>query len=65
MPIIQAGKNKDLVKINKFFITSSLLKEIKEYCEWASVDIDSFFEQSAEFILKKDAEWKKYKKNKP
>ena len=43
---------------------ANLLKEIKEYCEWASVSIDSFFEQSAEFILKKDTEWKKFKKNK-
>ena len=65
MPIIQSGKNKELVKVNKFLINSNLLKEIKEYCEWALVDTDSFFEQAAEFILKKDTEWKKFKKNKP
>lgn len=64
MPIIQSGKNKELVKVNKFSINSNLLKDIKEYCEWASVDIGSFFEQAAEFILKKDTEWKKFKKNK-
>ena len=64
MPIIQSGKTKEFVKVNKFLINSNLLKEIKEYCEWASVSIDSFFEQSAEFILKKDTEWKKFKKNK-
>lgn len=64
MPIIKSDKNKKFEKI-KFSINSSMLAEIKEYCKWASVnDIGMFFEQAAEFILKKDKEWKKHKKNK-
>lgn len=63
MPIVKAEKTKKLVKVDKFSIDSSLLEEVKEYCKWASVDIGIFFEQAAEFILKKDLEWKKYKKS--
>ncbi|EKD45253.1 MAG: hypothetical protein ACD_69C00365G0002 [uncultured bacterium] len=66
MPIIKSVKAKKLEKI-KFEIDFNLYSEIKEYCKWASVDSDDigmFFEQAAEFILKKDADWKKYVKGK-
>lgn len=64
MPIIKSDVSKELEKV-KFLIAVSLHKEIKEYCKWATVkDIGIFFEQAAEFILKKDTEWKKYKKTK-
>jgi hypothetical protein len=64
MPIIQSDKSKEIEKI-KFYVSSSLLSEIKEYCTWASIeDVGTFFEQAAEFVLKKDMEWKKYKKSK-
>jgi hypothetical protein len=66
MPIIKLDKAKELEKV-KFLISSSILTEIKEYCKWASIDegdIGVFFEQAAEFILKKDHEWKKHKKDK-
>lgn len=65
MPIIKFNKNKKLEKVGKFSIESNLLKEIKDYCKWAEIDdIGLFFAQSAEFVLKKDMEWKKYKKEK-
>ena len=64
MPIIKQDKSEKDIKI-KFSVKPSLLNEIKEYCKWVSVnDIGIFFEQEAEFILKKDQEWKKYKKDK-
>lgn len=62
MPIINSRKTKEVENM-KFKINSCLVKEINEYCKWASVgDIGLFFEQAAEFILKKDTEWKKHNK---
>jgi hypothetical protein len=64
MPIIKSDKSKETEKV-KFLINSSVLSEIKEYCTWTSIeDLGVFFEQAAEFILKKDMEWKKHKKSK-
>ncbi len=64
MPLIKSDKSNEPKKV-KFLINATLLNEIKEYCKWASIDENSigvFFEQAAILILKKDAEWKKYKK---
>jgi len=66
MPIIKHDKSEKDVKV-KFSVNPSLLSEIKEYCKWANIkdgDIETFFEQAADFVLKKDTEWKKYKKSK-
>ena len=64
MPIIKSTKNTKTEKV-KFSIDSDVIKEIKQYCDWASVkDIGIFFEQAAEFVLNKDSEWKKHKKTK-
>ncbi len=64
MPIIKSDKSKEMEKV-KFLINSALFAEVKEYCSWASVeDIGIFFEQAADFILKKDKEWRKYNKDK-
>ncbi len=63
MPIIKPGKTKP-EKV-KFLMDSRIVSEVKDYCSWAKVDYpDLFFAQAAEFVLKKDVEWKKYKKNK-
>ena len=66
MPIIKQDKSDKDVKV-KLLVNSKLFNEIKEYCKWASIkdeNIEIFFEQAAEFVLKKDSEWKKYKKSK-
>jgi len=62
MPIIKSIKKTKTEKV-KLSIDSDLIKEVKQYCDWASVkDINIFFEQAAEFVLNKDSEWKKHKK---
>jgi hypothetical protein len=65
MPIIKQDKSEKAIKF-KFSLKPSLLNEIKDYCKWANInnDIETFFEQAADFVLKKDSEWKKYKKSK-
>ena len=62
MPIIKSDKSKKTEKV-KFIVDSSLLSEINDYCKWAKVDdIGVFFAQAAEFVLKKDKDWKKHNK---
>jgi len=66
MPIIKQDKSEKPIKV-KLSVNYNLLNEIKEYCKWANIkdgDIETFFEQAADFVLKKDIEWKKYKKSK-
>lgn len=64
MPIIKSTKNTKTEKV-KFSIDSDVIKEVKQYCDWASVkDMDIFFEQAAGFVFNKDSEWKKHKKTK-
>lgn len=42
----------------KLLINSDILKDVKEYCEWAKTNENDFFEQAAKFIFNKDREWK-------
>lgn len=64
MPIIQSEKRTKPQKI-KFIIDANLLDEIKGYCAWAKVENEgAFFIQAAEFVLRKDKEWKMYKRKK-
>jgi len=61
MPIIKAGKIKDIKKI-KILIDNILLENIDSYMKWAGTDdYSSFFSQAAEFVLKKDKEWRRDK----
>ena len=49
----------------KITINSDVAKDIKEYCVWANVSENQFFEQAAKFIFNKDRDWKnKDKKHK-
>lgn len=62
MPIIKSSNTKKSQKI-KLIIDHELLDEIRKYCSWAKVENENvFFIQAAEFVLKKDSDWKKYKK---
>ena len=63
MPIIQPKKSKKPEKI-KFILDPKLSDELKEYCSWAKADYETFFNQAAGVVLKKDMDWKKYKKSK-
>lgn len=43
-------------------IQESIADEAKTYCDWANISqLDDFFEQAAQYIFKKDKEWKQYK----
>jgi hypothetical protein len=50
----------------KIKLTTSLLNEIEQYCEWAGFtdDVNHFFVNAATFVLTKDKEWKAFKKTK-
>ena len=63
MPIIEPNKTKETEKI-KISINKNILAEVRKYCEWIKVNEEIFFEQAAEFVLKKDKDWTKYKKGK-
>ncbi len=57
MSIIKAKlKNqKEQLRIN---IESPIFDQIKNYCKWADIQkYDEFFEQAAEYVLKKDKAW--------
>lgn len=62
MAIIKVKKTSSKEKI-KEELSSDILKEIKEYCAWASVDDVGFFiEEAARFVFSKDKEWKEHQK---
>jgi hypothetical protein len=42
----------------KIVISADVLKDVKEYCEWAKVNESEFFEQAAKFVFNKDKDWK-------
>lgn len=63
MPIVQPKKDKKPKKA-KFLIDPKLADEIDAYCDWAKADHEAFFTQAAELVLKKDKDWKQYKKGK-
>ena len=64
MPIIKLNKSDKPEKI-KFYIEAKLLAEINEYCSWIKLeDKGIFFTQAAEFLLKKDKDWKLHQKKK-
>lgn len=63
MPLISERKEekKETVSIE---IQSDVLNDINNYCKWAKVNMNVFFEEAAKFIFKKDKEYKSYLKNK-
>jgi len=48
--------DREQIRIN---IDATVAKLARAYCDFAGIKkIDEFFEQAAEFILKKDKQWK-------
>jgi len=65
MPLIKSN-NKSAKKYIRLSLSDSVLEEAKNYCQWANIGkLDDFFELTAQFIFKKDPEWKRFKKSKP
>lgn len=59
MAIISGNQEKTKEKI-KAEISSDTLKQIQQYCEWASInDLGFFIEEASHFVFSKDKEWKK------
>jgi hypothetical protein len=62
MAIIKNRNNqqKQLVKVK---INSGILTQVEQYCEWSGIfDLGYFFEEAAEYIFRKDVEWRQFKK---
>lgn len=56
-----AKADKTQIRIN---IDSKLVDMAKSYCDFAGIKkIDEFFEKAAEFVMKKDRDWKKHDKS--
>lgn len=62
MPIVKAKQKQDKTQI-RINIETQVFEAIKQYCDWAGVHKqDDFFEQAANYLLSKDADWKNYLK---
>jgi hypothetical protein len=63
MTILKAMKRDETVSINAKF-PKSLKEEIHDYCILAGIEaMQDFLTQSAEYILLRDKDWIKYKKD--
>ena len=50
----------------RIYTDKALIEEINQYCQWANLKkVDDFFEQAAEYILRKDKDWKSYQESQP
>jgi len=46
-------------------LQESVLEEARNYCRWANIQkIDDFFELAAQYIFKKDKDWKNHNSGK-
>lgn len=63
MPLIKPRERIKKEKIN-LNLNQKLLQESREYCAWAGIEnVDEFLEQAAAFVLEKDLDWRREKKN--
>lgn len=60
-----SSKKKPVEKGIELTLDSNLLDEINQYIKFAKLEsMDEFFSEAAKFVLSKDSDWKKAKKNK-
>ena len=53
--------NKPQKRYVRISLQTSVLEEIKLYCQWAKIQkLDDFFELAAQHIFKKDRDWKNH-----
>ena len=63
MSLIKPQKEK-IYTTTKVRLDQDLLCEIQKYCQWAGIkDINYFFEEASQFVLNKDMQWRKAKKD--
>ena len=59
MALLKPSSKSDKTQI-KINIDSNTIDKAKAYCDFAGIKkIDEFFEKAAEFVMKKDRDWKK------
>ena len=53
--------NKTTKKYVRISLQGSILEEVRNYCQWANIQkLDDFFELAAQYIFKKDRDWKNH-----
>lgn len=62
MAIISKRKTTEKEKI-KLDINKDIYIDIRKYCSWAEIEIDYFFEESAQYIFSKDKKWKEHNRS--
>ena len=59
MALLEASSKSDKTQI-RINVDSNTVDRAKAYCDFAGIKkIDEFFEKAAEFVMKKDRDWKK------
>ena len=62
MAILEATKRQQKQSV-KVSLDENLLERINRYCQWSGIDeLDSFIAQAAEFVFKKDKDWRAIEK---
>ncbi len=62
MPIIAAEQVQEKEKV-KIELDKELLREVKEYMQFADINnISHFFSEAAHFVFSRDRDWIKHKK---
>lgn len=62
MAIISGTKATKKEKL-KATVSSSVVQQMNDYCQWAGIDdIGFFIEESACFVFEKDKEWKDHQR---
>lgn len=62
MPIIQKIKS-EIESIKNLKIEKKICDEVKDYCKQFEVTLDEFANQAFQFVLRKDKDWKNFKKS--
>lgn len=58
MALLQSSEKIEKASL-RISVEKSTLDRAKHYCEFAGIkEIDEFFEKAAEFVMKKDSEWR-------
>lgn len=63
MLLIKKTSKKESEKL-KLTIDAELLARVQKYCDLGEIEINDFFVQAAEYILRKDKEFRKYEEGK-
>ena len=61
MPLLKQPIEDNIIPIS-FRATERIKKEVKYYCKFANMKEGVFYRECIKYILEKDKDWKKYKK---